>query len=66
MTAVQVKEVNSGTTASSVRVIKLGVSEVYKIADKQRVLGSHDVVVKLMPEAGEVQTALDVRPGWPR
>ena len=56
------KEANDNKS-SSTRVLKLGLSELYKIADKQRSLGpaGADVTVKLMPEATEVQTALDVR-----
>ena len=71
----QVKDEN-GNLGKSVRVLKLGASEMYRIASTQQQAPGAELMVRLMPDATEVQTALDVRssgyccfaggPSWPQ
>ena len=60
MPSEQVK-VENGNLGKSVRVLKLGASEMYRIADTQTQASGSELMVRLMPDATEVQTALDVR-----
>ena len=51
----------NGNLGKSVRVLKLGASEMYRIADTQSQAPGSELMVRLVPDATEVQTALDVR-----
>ena len=42
-------------------MLKLGASEMYRIADTKTQASGSELMVRLMPDATEVQTALDVR-----